>query len=108
MLYPKIRIALIVIGILWLGVFSGLSVRGMQKTKHEIQQDRDEINRLRDRFDDWGNKHTQLVVGIEGRLVRLETSLASLEKLLWGIGGAIGVQLVQSVMSLIATHRKKS
>lgn len=93
----KIRICLILLAVLWLG---GFSIRA-------ASQDKEELNRLRDRFEVWDSKQGQLAVALESRLVRLETNLDNLSRILYGISGAVAFQLIETAWGLIMAARDR-
>jgi len=96
----RIRICLIVLAVLWLGTFS---VRA-------LSQQKDELNRLRDRFEQWDSKQQAIALNLESRLVKLETNLDNLSRLLWGLCGAVALQLVETGWGLLihARDRRKN
>jgi hypothetical protein len=93
----KIRFCLILLAVLWLGA---CSVRAMS-------QEKDELNRLRDRFEQWDSKQQQIAIGLESRLVKLETNLDNLSRLLWGLCGAVALQLVETGWGLVMHTRDR-
>jgi hypothetical protein len=93
----RIRICLIVLAVFWLGAFSARA----------LSQERNELNRLRDRFEQWDSKQQQIAIGLERRLVKLETNLDNLSRLLWGLCGAVALQLVETGWGLVMHARDR-
>jgi hypothetical protein len=87
----RIRICLIVLAAIWLGTFSA----------RVLSQEKNELNRLRDKFEQWDSKQLELSVNLERRLVRVETNLDNLSRLLWGLCGAVALQLVETGWGLV-------
>lgn len=87
--------SLLVVGFVWLTL---CSVSAAQRL--------DEWNRLRTQVEDLNKKQQAFEMDIQTRLVRVETTLDANSRVVWGIGAAVGLHLLQALAGLVLAARR--
>lgn len=89
------RIFLLMIAIVWLTFWSAQA--GAQRL--------DEWQRMRTQIDDLDKRQQEFAIDIQTRMVKVETNLETISKVVWGIAAAVGLHLVQALAGLLLTNR---
>jgi len=90
--------ALLAIAGVWLLVFC-VAAAGQAPTRGDVEQ----LGRRIDKIDDGAQA---LRVELEKRLTRLETLIETTQTILYGVAGALALQLVETFWGLVAARRK--
>jgi hypothetical protein len=92
----RVQLLLILSATFWLALCSAQAVN--QKSA--------EFDRLRNKVDQMDDRDRAFAISIESRLVKLETNLESLSKLIWGVIGAVSLQIIETAWGIVMNWRR--
>lgn len=96
----RTQLTLVTAAMVWLAI-SSLQVRQPEARGTEFDRLRDKVERIE-------QGSTTSAVNLEARLVRLETNLDNVSKLLYGIGGAVSLQIIETAVGLFLKAKNRT